>query len=116
MEGCGVEPDKCSRSKRASLDLIAASCTFLSSVGCQLVVLWPSPWRQRCKEFLLAAVDRLGLVKSQAELSAYTVSRQPSSASKPGMSWARAARPSVIDQKPSSRRAFIARLRSVARI
>ena len=60
MEECGVEPDKCSRSKRSSLDSIAASrafsllncavsllscsmfcssanrCTFVSIVGCQL--------------------------------------------------------------------------------
>jgi hypothetical protein len=28
MEGCGVEPDKCSRSKRSSLDSIAASRAF----------------------------------------------------------------------------------------
>jgi hypothetical protein len=33
-------------------------CTRLSIVGCQLAALWPSPRRQRCKEFLLAAVDR----------------------------------------------------------
>ena len=90
MEWGGVEPDKCSRSKRSSLELACSSrafsfyglrptdvysrsvsfsscsilcCssylrTFLSIVGCQLIALWPSPRRQRCKEFLLAAVDR----------------------------------------------------------
>jgi len=60
VEGCGVKPDQCSRSKRSSLALLAASrafsflscsiafssckilcssaylCTFLSIVGCQL--------------------------------------------------------------------------------
>ena len=60
VDGCGVEPDKCTRSQRSSLDSIAASrafsfsscsfsflicrifcssayrCTFLSIVGCQL--------------------------------------------------------------------------------
>ena len=68
VEGGGIEPDKCSCSKRASLELACSSrsilcCssylrTFLSIVGCQLIALWPSPRRQRCKEFLLAAVDR----------------------------------------------------------
>jgi hypothetical protein len=41
---------------------------------------------------------------------------QPSSLSNPLMSCAKAAMPSVIDQIPSSRRALIAMLRSVARI
>jgi hypothetical protein len=54
-----------------------------------------------------------GVIRSQAELNASEVFRHPSSVSNPLMSWARVARPSVIDQKPSGGRAFIARLRSV---
>ena len=42
----------------SSLCSIAYRRTFKSTVGCQLIALWPSPGRQRCKEFLLAAVDR----------------------------------------------------------
>ena len=42
----------------SSLCSIAYRCTFKSTVGCKLAVLWPSPGRQRCKELLLAAVDR----------------------------------------------------------
>ena len=55
-----------------------------------------------------------GLIKSQAELSPRLGSRQPKSSNKPLMSWARASSPWVMDQKPPRRRAFIAKLRSVA--
>jgi len=57
-----------------------------------------------------------GPIRSHAELIARAAAFQPSSSSKPLMSWARAASPSAIDQKPSRRKAFMARLRSVARI
>ena len=42
----------------SSLCSIAYCRTLVSIVGCQLAALWPSPERQRCKEFLLAAVSR----------------------------------------------------------
>ena len=36
MEGGGIEPDKCSRSKRSSLELICASRAFSLSSRCSL--------------------------------------------------------------------------------
>jgi len=45
-----------SSSSRFSLCSIAYLCTFSSTVGCQLAVLWLPPRRQRGEEFLLAAV------------------------------------------------------------
>jgi len=59
---------------------------------------------------------RAGPIRSHPEGCPTSGSRHPTSLSRPLMSCARAAMPSVIDQIPSSRRALIARLRSVARI
>jgi hypothetical protein len=53
---------------------------------------------------VLAAVVA-GSIKSQPEFRPWAGSRQPSSARSPLMSWERAARPSVMDQKSPSRRA-----------
>ncbi len=81
------------------------------------LVLRPVVWRWRMIWCALMAGRRprgSGLIRSQAGLSSWAGSRQPSSARIPLMSWDRAAKPSVIDQKPSRRSAFMARLRSVA--
>lgn len=57
-----------------------------------------------------------GPIKSYPEASIPRGSRQPSNRSKPLMSCERVARPSEMDQNPSSRSEFIAMLLSVARI
>jgi len=82
---------------------------------------------QRGKEMLLKELEQRsadgdqdggspGPIRSHPEGCPTSGSRHPTSLSRPLMSCARAAMPSVIDQIPSSRRALIARLRSVARI
>ena len=61
------------------------------------------------------AVVKPGPIRSHPE-GFSAAGLQPSSLSNPLMSCAKAAMPPVIDQIPSSRRALIAMLRSVARI
>ncbi len=67
-------------------------------------------------EVIVVGRQTPGLIRSYPEACGLAGFRQPRSASKPLMSWDRAASPSVIDQNPSSRSAFIARLLIVAMI
>jgi len=61
-------------------------------------------------------IDEAALIRSYPDASGCSGSCQPSSRSNPLMSCDRAARPSAMDQKPSSRSAFMAMLLSVAMI
>ena len=63
----------------------------------------------------VAAADS-ELIRNYKGTRGRACSRQPRCSSNPLMSWARTASPSMIDQKPSSRSAFLAGLRSVAMV